>query len=81
MKSFRTAGSLATAVAAVMIAAPALCDRHAHIDLASAVAMSSSLDRPLQTPDDVMARKGCKFGQRYSSYYRRCVLWMPLDYT
>lgn len=24
------------------------------------------------------SRKPCRLGQRYSSYYRKCVLWWPL---
>jgi hypothetical protein len=34
---------------------------------------------PLDATQSRMARRACKFGQRYSSYYRRCVLWTPFD--
>jgi hypothetical protein len=78
MKSARNAGPLlmlATALAVMLVAAPAAA---IGLPLSAGQLRSATVaDANLTT----VARKGCKFGQRFSTYYRRCVLWTPFDYA
>jgi hypothetical protein len=77
MKSPRNAGTLML-VAALTVTIAAAPRASGQLSIAS---MSSPLADDAYSGATTFARKSCKFGQRYSSYYRRCVLWTPFDYT
>lgn len=77
MKPPRNVGPLlmlATVLAVALVAAP-----RPRGQLSLAAMVQSSAPETDASPATV-ARKGCKFGQRYSSYHRRCVLWSSLDF-
>jgi hypothetical protein len=76
MKIPRNVGQLlllATALTVTIAAAPRA---NGELSLAS---MSAPTAAESQSGATILARKGCRFGQRYSTYYRRCVLWTPFD--
>ena len=79
MKSPRNAGLLLWLALMVMVSATWLAPRGGGQALAFANAPGSA-GFEIATPVAV-SRKACRFGQRYSPYYRRCVLWTPFDLT
>jgi hypothetical protein len=78
MKSPRNAGPVMMLVAALTVTIAVVPRASGQLSLAS---MASPSAGDSDGSASTFTRKGCKFGQRYSSYYRRCVLWMPFDYT
>jgi hypothetical protein len=76
MKSPRNTGLLLMLATVLSVTAMAAPRANSQLSLASMVQPSAA---DPEASSMTMARKGCKFGQRYSSYHRRCVLWTPLD--
>lgn len=79
MKSPRKAGPTLYLALAMTAVALALAPRASAQGLTLA-SFPDQAGRDAATPA-AMARKPCRFGQRYSPYYRRCVLWTPFDLT
>lgn len=73
MKSPRPAGLVLCLAVTALVAVSA--SRGQDLALASMPALAE-LDSATLT---IAARKACRFGQRYSPYFRRCVLWAPFD--
>jgi hypothetical protein len=81
MKSPRNAGSLLVLLIAITVVGAATAPRGGQHGLS--LASMAGLDGrggDSATPA-ALGRKACRFGQRYSPYYRRCVLWAPLDFS
>lgn len=79
MKSPRSAGPLLFLLTAVTVVVVAYAPRNGHSSPSLAnMAAPGGLSGDAATPS-TFSRKACRFGQRYSAYYRRCVLWTPFD--
>jgi hypothetical protein len=76
MKSPRNGGAvvLLTTAMTVLIAVPPCASGQLSL-------VGTAQPPPIEREDGAttVSRKGCKFGQRYSSFHRRCVFWTPFD--
>lgn len=77
MKSPRNAGPMLLFATAISLAIVA-------VSKASSPLAHASMSAPEVGEGDgirqTVAGKICRFGQRYSTYYRRCVVWTPFDF-
>ena len=83
MKSPRNAGPFLFLLTAVIVVVAATAPRAGG---SSPMTAGFTVPAPSNGASDsdsaapvALNRKACRFGQRYSSYYRRCVLWTPFE--